>query len=155
SNAPEWLFARWRETYGEETARKIDTRHTVEPALDLSVKSDAKGWAEKFGGIMLPTGTVRFISHGTVPALAGYDEGEWWVQDATAALPARLLGDIRNSNVADLCAAPGGKTAQLVVAGANVTAVDRSGPRLERLRTNLERLKLKADVVQADAVEWT
>src|SRR5262249_39306090 len=69
SNAPEWLFARWRETYGEETARKIDARHTVEPALDLSVKSDAKGWAEKFGGVVLPTGTVRFISHGTVPAL--------------------------------------------------------------------------------------
>ncbi len=92
--------------------------------------------------------------HGPVPRLAGYDEGAWWVQDAAAALPAQLLGDVRGKSVADLCAAPGGKTAQLAAAGARVTAVDRSASRLERLKQNLARLNLAADTVIADVTEW-
>jgi 16S rRNA (cytosine967-C5)-methyltransferase len=103
---------------------------------------------------VLDTGTVRAVASGPVPQLPGYDEGAWWVQDAAAALPAKLLGDIRGKSVADLCAAPGGKTAQLALAGAQVTAVDRSAPRLERVRQNLSRLQLSAEVIKADAAEW-
>jgi 16S rRNA (cytosine967-C5)-methyltransferase len=104
---------------------------------------------------MLPTGTVRTIAHGPVSLLPGYAEGEWWVQDAAAALPARLLGDVEGRAVADLCAAPGGKTAQLALAGATVTAVDRSAQRLARLKENLTRLRFDAELVAADATEWS
>jgi 16S rRNA (cytosine967-C5)-methyltransferase len=97
---------------------------------------------------------VRAIASGPIPQLPGYDEGAWWVQDAAAALPAKLLGDVRGKSVADLCAAPGGKTAQLALAGAQVTAVDRSTPRLERVRQNLTRLQLSAEIVRADAAAW-
>src|SRR5207247_8238634 len=125
-----------------------------EPALELTVKGDPAPWAAMLGGRVLPTGTLRAAVHGPVAALPGYGEGAWWVQDAAAALPAKLLGDIRGKSVADLCAAPGGKTAQLALAGAQVTAVDRSAPRLERVRQNLLRLQLSAEVIKADAAEW-
>jgi 16S rRNA (cytosine967-C5)-methyltransferase len=128
--------------------------HAHEPALDLTVKSDPETWAARFGGRVLPTGSVRVLSHGPVAQLPGYADGEWWVQDAAAALPARLLGDVRGKSVADLCAAPGGKTAQLAHAGAHVVAVDRSSARLARLRENLSRLKLTAETIAADATEW-
>ncbi len=150
-DTPEWLRARWTATYGEEQARAISAIHAFEPALDITVKSDPEGWAEKLSGEVLPTGSIRVLEAGPVRALPGYEDGEWWIQDAAAALPARLLGDVRGMKVADLCAAPGGKTAQLVVAGAHVTAIDRSTERLRRLSENLARLKLKAEVVQADA----
>jgi 16S rRNA (cytosine967-C5)-methyltransferase len=153
-DTPPWLMQRWIATYGEAIAREIAVANGREPALDLSVKKDAPQWAEKLGGRVLPTGSVRAIVHGAVTALPGFDEGAWWVQDAAAALPARLLGDVAGKRVADLCAAPGGKTAQLVVAGANVTAVDRSAPRLKRLRENLTRLSLDAELVCADAATW-
>ena len=135
-------------------ARAIAAAHASEPALDLSVKSDPAHWAEALGGRVLPTETVRTIAHGPVSKLPGYDEGAWWVQDAAAALPARLLGDVDGKTVADLCAAPGGKTAQLAAAGARVTAVDRSEPRLKRLAQNLARLGLSAEIVAADVTEW-
>src|SRR5215467_10913501 len=125
-----------------------------EAALDLTVKDDPAHWANLLGGRVLPTGTVRTIAHGPVAQLPGFAEGAWWVQDAAAALPARLLGDVRGKSVADLCAAPGGKTAQLAHAGARVVAVDRTEARLTRLRQNLARLKLAADTVVADATQW-
>ena len=153
-DTPAWLMARWQRTYGPELARKIAAAHANEPALDLTVKSDPAHWAEALHGRVLPTGTVRAIAHGPVSRLPGYDDGAWWVQDAAAALPARLLGDVRGNRVADLCAAPGGKTAQLAAAGACVTAVDRSGPRLKRLAQNLARLGLGAEIVAADVTEW-
>jgi 16S rRNA (cytosine967-C5)-methyltransferase len=153
-DTPEWLMQRWQAHYGETIARDIAAANAHEPALDLSVKSDPERWAERFNGRVLPTGSVRLIASGAVPKLAGYDEGAWWVQDAAAALPVRLLGDVRGKTVADLCAAPGGKTAQLAAAGAQVTAVDRSAPRLDRLRQNLDRLGLQADIVKADATQW-
>jgi 16S rRNA (cytosine967-C5)-methyltransferase len=106
------------------------------------------------GGRVLPTGSVRAIVHGPISQLPGYADGAWWVQDAAAALPAKLLGDVRGLAVADLCAAPGGKTAQLVAAGARVVAVDRAPERLERLRQNLARLQLTAEMVAADVTEW-
>jgi 16S rRNA (cytosine967-C5)-methyltransferase len=153
-DTPAWLMARWTKTYGRDTARAIAAANGHEPALDLTVKQDAEKWAEHVHGRVLPTGTVRTLAHGAISLLPGFAEGAWWVQDAAAALPARLLGDIRDLSVADLCAAPGGKTAQLAVAGARVTAVDRSAARLVRLTDNLARLSLKADIVAADVLEW-
>jgi 16S rRNA (cytosine967-C5)-methyltransferase len=112
-------------------------------------------WAERFGGIVTPTGTVRVEKlGGSVPELPGFAEGAWWVQDAAASLPARLMGDIKRLRVADLCAAPGGKTAQLVLAGASVTALDTSKNRLARLAQNLGRLGLVAKIVQADLLNY-
>jgi 16S rRNA (cytosine967-C5)-methyltransferase len=104
--------------------------------------------------VVIVTGTVRTLAHGRIAALPGYAEGAWWVQDAAASLPVRLFGDLADCQAADLCAAPGGKTAQLAAAGAAVTAVDRSMPRLARLRANLERLHLQARIVAADVLEW-
>ena len=153
-DTPAWLMARWTRHYGAETARAIAQANGREPALDLTVKDDSARWAEALGGRVLPTGSVRAIVHGPVPQLPGYAEGAWWVQDAAAALPARLLGDVRGQSVADLCAAPGGKTAQLAAAGGRVVAVDRTAGRLTRLRQNLARLGLTAETVVADAAEW-
>src|SRR5580704_11853911 len=154
-DTPEWLYLRWSKTYGAATAHDIAAANAREPALDVTVKSDAPAWAEKLGGRVLPTGTVRAIAHGTVTALPGFADGAWWVQDAAAALPVRLLGNIKGLRVADLCAAPGGKTAQLVAAGAKVTAIDRSPARLKRLQENLTRLSLEAELVCADVAAWT
>jgi len=153
-DTPDWLMARWIAHYGVETARAIAAANGREAALDLTVKSDPQHWADVLGGRVLPTGTVRAPAHGPVPALPGYGDGEWWVQDAAAALPARLLGEVRGLRVADLCAAPGGKTAQLCAAGAIVTAIDRAPNRMERVRQNLARLKLSAETVVADATQW-
>jgi 16S rRNA (cytosine967-C5)-methyltransferase len=153
-DTPEWLVKRWTKRYGAETARAIAEANGHEPALDLTVKQDAESWAERLRGRVLPTGTVRTIVHGAISLLPGFTEGAWWVQDTAASLPARLLGDVRDKSVADLCAAPGGKTAQLAFAGARVTAVDRSATRLGRLRENLTRLSLQAHIVAADALEW-
>jgi 16S rRNA (cytosine967-C5)-methyltransferase len=154
-DVPDWLLTRWQRHYGEETARAIAAAVAQEPPLDLTVKGDAESWAARLRGQLLPTGTVRTILHGPVSILPGFVEGAWWVQDAAAALPARLFGDVAGRTIADLCAAPGGKTAQLAHAGARVTALDRSEPRLVRLRDNLARLELTADTVAADAAEWT
>jgi 16S rRNA (cytosine967-C5)-methyltransferase len=154
-DTPEWLMRRWSETYGHDGARAIAAANASEPALDLTVKEDAAGWAGKLRGHVLPTGSVRTLPHGPVPLMPGFGEGAWWVQDAAAALPARLFGDVSGLSVADLCAAPGGKTLQLAQAGARVTAVDRSEPRLARLRENLQRCALTAEVVAADAAEWS
>jgi 16S rRNA (cytosine967-C5)-methyltransferase len=153
-DTPDWLMARWRGAYGDALARSIAAANGQEPALDVTVKSDAARWANALGGAVLPTGSVRAIVHGPVPRLPGYADGTWWVQDAAAALPAQLLGDVAGKRIADLCAAPGGKTAQLAAAGARVTAVDRSAPRLERLKQNLARLGLTAETVAADVTEW-
>jgi 16S rRNA (cytosine967-C5)-methyltransferase len=154
-DTPDWLLARWTDAYGAATAHSIAAANGREPALDLSVKSNAEDWAAKLNGHVLPTGSVRTIAHGPVAALPGFDEGAWWVQDAAAALPARFIGDIRGLRVADLCAAPGGKTAQLAAAGASVTAVDRTPGRLKRLAENLARLSLAAELVCADATAWS
>jgi 16S rRNA (cytosine967-C5)-methyltransferase len=153
-DTPDWLMARWMGNYGPDTARAIALANGQEPALDLTVKGEPHHWASILGGHVLPTGTVRAVVHGPISQLPGYAEGAWWVQDAAAALPASLFGDLRGKTVADLCAAPGGKTAQLAAAGAHVIAVDRSAPRLLRVRQNLERLGLTAETITADAGEW-
>jgi 16S rRNA (cytosine967-C5)-methyltransferase len=153
-DVPPWLMARWIAHYGEATAKEIATAIGHEPSLDLTVKSDAAQWAARLHGETLPTGTVRTLLQGSVTMLPGFAEGQWWVQDAAAALPARLFGDVTDRAIADLCAAPGGKTAQLVQAGAKVTAIDRSPNRVARLRDNFARLGLEAQMVVADATEW-
>lgn len=154
-DAPDWFAVRLEQAYGAEHAGAILAAHRAEPPFDFTVKSDPQGWAEKLGGIVLPTGSVRV---GALPAsiaeLPGYEEGAWWVQDTAASMPARLLGDIAGRSVADLCAAPGGKTAQLAHAGARVTAVDLSPSRLKRLEANLARLRLAAEIVEADILDW-
>ncbi|MBL8536859.1 MAG: methyltransferase domain-containing protein [Hyphomonadaceae bacterium] len=153
TDLPPWLFARWRAVYGER-ASDIAAALLSEPPLDLSVKEDPQQWAETLGGSVTPTGSVRLPAAGGVETLAGFDLGAWWVQDAAAALPERLLGDVRGKRVLDLCAAPGGKTLQLAAAGARVTAVDKTPARLERLRQNLRRTNLDAEIVCADALTF-
>ncbi len=153
-DTPAWLLERWNKVYGGEIARAIAAANGHEPALDLTVKDDAAGWAEHLRGRVLPTGTVRTQAQGAIALLPGFREGAWWVQDAAASLPARLLGDIRGLRVADLCAAPGGKTAQLAHAGAQVTAIDRAPARLARVGENLARLSLQAVAIAADVLEW-
>jgi 16S rRNA (cytosine967-C5)-methyltransferase len=151
---PPWLLARWIGAYGESTARQMALAIGYEPSLDITVKADAAQWASRLHGETLTTGTVRTLLQGSVTMLPGFTEGQWWVQDAAAALPARLFGDVGGKTIVDLCAAPGGKTAQLAQAGARVTAVDRSPARMARLRDNLARLSLQADDVVTDAAEW-
>ena len=153
-DTPPWLMARWNGHSGESAAKAIAAALSHEPALDLTVKANAAHWATRLHGETLPTGTVRTSLQGSVTMLPGFSEGQWWVQDAAAALPARLFGDIRGRRVIDLCAAPGGKTAQLAQAGAEVTAIDRSPNRVARLRENLDRLSLNARSLVADAIEW-
>src|ERR1043165_3470283 len=144
-DVPPWLLARWIAHYGDATARQIATAISHEPSLDITVKSDSAQWATRLHGEVLPTGTVRTLLQGSVTMLPGFTDAQWWVQDAAAALPARLVGDGAGRTMLDLCAAPGGKTAQLVEAGAIVTAIDRSPARMARLRDNFARLGLAAE----------
>ena len=158
SDVPDWLMARWGSIYGADIARQIAEASLDEAPLDLTLKdpSQAAAFAEQLKGTVLATGGVRLGEHGAVEELPGFAEGAWWVQDAAATLPARLLGDVAGKRVADLCAAPGGKTAQLAAAGARVTAVDHSAPRLTRLEANMQRLGFTDCVssVQADLLDW-
>ncbi len=153
-NTPAWLWGRWVRTWGEERTHAIAAAHLVEPPLDLTVKADPQIWADIVRGRVLPTGSVRLLPKGRIEDLQGFTEGAWWVQDAAASIPAQLLGDIAGKHVADLCAVPGGKTAQLAAAGAIVTSVDSSNSRLKRLDENLTRLGLSANTVEADVANW-
>ena len=153
-NTPNWLWRAWSEVYGEDTAREIAHAHLKEAPLDLTVRGDVEEWRDTLEAVLLPTGTLRRSAGGAIASLPGYSEGAWWVQDAAAALPARLFPNLAGQRVIDLCAAPGGKTAQLAAAGARVTAVDRSPRRIERLHANLARLALDAECLVADAIAW-
>ncbi|MCH7866044.1 MAG: MFS transporter [Proteobacteria bacterium] len=153
-NTPDWLWDSWAAAYGEATCRRIAEAHLSEAPLDITVKKDAAGWAAKLDAQILPTGSLRRRAGGAIDGLPGFKEGAWWVQDAAAALPAKLLGDVSGKHVIDLCAAPGGKTAQLALKGARVTAIDRSEKRLARLGENLQRLGLEAERITADAATW-
>jgi 16S rRNA (cytosine967-C5)-methyltransferase len=154
--APGWLYARWRAAYGADEARKIAAVIAEEPATDLSLKdpAGADALAAALEGAVLPGGTLRTGRRGDLAAWPGFAEGQWWVQDASAAIPARLLGAAPGETALDLCAAPGGKTLQLAAAGAQVTALDRSAPRLKRVSENLARTGLQAEIVTADAAAW-
>jgi len=156
-DTPDWLWNSWTAAYGEDAARAIAEANLEEPPLDITVKADTTTWAASLGGAVLPTGTVRRAAHthsGPVTELPGFAEGAWWVQDAAAAIPATLFGDVSGKAVIDLCAAPGGKTAQLAAKGAKVTALDSSRSRIDLIAENLKRLKLDAALVRDDALNW-
>ena len=153
-NTPDWLWEAWTEAYGADSCRAIATAHLTEAPLDLTAKDDPEAWLGPLEATLLPTGTLRRNAGGPIASLPGYDEGAWWVQDAAAAIPAKLFGDISGQRIVDLCAAPGGKTAQLAAAGGRVTAIDRSPRRLKRLESNLARLGLQAEALAADGATW-
>jgi 16S rRNA (cytosine967-C5)-methyltransferase len=157
ATAPDWLARRLGAAWGKGAARAIVAAHLRDAATDLTPRDPdgAARWAEALGGEVLPTGSVR-LGPGApqITAAPGYAEGAWWVQDAAAAIPARLLGPVAGRRALDLCAAPGGKTLQLAAAGARVTALDISAGRLRRLGENLARTGLDAEIVEADALDW-
>lgn len=156
-HAPPWLFARWSAAYGRDAARAIAAEIVREPPTDLTCRApaEAESTAALLDGATLADGTIRTSRRGDVAAWPGYAEGGWWVQDAAAAVPARLLRLKPGETALDLCAAPGGKTLQLAATGARVTALDRSAARLHRLRDNLRRTRLEAEVITADALTWS
>lgn len=161
ANVPDWLWTRWTAAYGEGSARAIAAAHETPAPLDITLKDPASApvWAEKLTAEPLGNGTLRLEKSGPVDTLPGFDTGAWWVQDFAAAIPARVLLSLlpapAHAQIADLCAAPGGKTLQLAAAGGTVTAVDSSGPRLKRLAENLARTQLSAEIVKADIRSWT
>lgn len=155
-DTPGWLWRRWERTYGPKTTRALAEAHRIEPPLDMSFKpgSDMAHWAEELSATQVGPLTLRYTEGGRIEELAGYEEGQWWVQDLAASLPASLAGDVTGKSVYDLCAAPGGKSLQLIAGGATVTAVDISGTRVARLNENLGRTNLAATVVVTDVLEW-
>lgn len=159
-NTPDWLWRRWSDAYGDEVTHKIAAAHDSAAPLDLTLKDvgGAADWATRLGAQMVGAGSLRLAKAANVETLPGFERGAWWVQDAAAAIPARLLlsltGAAPGTTLIDLCAAPGGKTMQLAARGAMVTAVDSSAPRLKRLEANLRRTDLTARVVKADARDW-
>lgn len=156
SNLPDWIAARWRGAYGEPLLEGLALATREEPLTDLSLKpgADPAAVADAVDGEVLPGGTVRTGRRGDVAGWPGYDEGGWWVQDAAAAVPARLLDVKAGQTALDMCAAPGGKTLQLAAAGASVVALDRSEARLKRLQRNFERTGLPVEVVAVPAEDW-
>ncbi|MBE1294377.1 MAG: methyltransferase [Rhodobacteraceae bacterium] len=149
---PKWLRKPLAQAYGNEAMLSIEAAHFAGAPLDLTAKEDASAVAEAVGGELLPTGSVRLQDAGQVTALEGFKQGAWWVQDAAAAIPARVLNAQPGEKVLDLCAAPGGKTMQVAAAGAKVTAVDDNLARMERLQENMKRVQLKANVVVGDVM---
>jgi 16S rRNA (cytosine967-C5)-methyltransferase len=155
SELPGWLRGRLLSAYGAKTVAAIERAHAAGAPLDLTPRhGDADALSAATGGIVLPTGSVRLAAGVQVSALPGYAEGEWWVQDAAAALPVRILAPQAGEAVADLCAAPGGKLLQIAAAGGDATALDQSAERMGRLAENLGRTGLSARTVVADAREW-
>jgi len=153
-NIPGWIRGEWERAYGKQASRKFSAQLMKDPVLDVTVKSDVSGWAEKLSGDVMGAQSVRLGKIGDVPGLEGFHEGQWWAQDVAATLPVQILGDVKGQRVLDMCAAPGGKTMQLAAKGAIVTALDKSESRLERVKQNLKRTKLSAEIVCADALEW-
>ncbi|MGE5501051.1 MAG: RsmB/NOP family class I SAM-dependent RNA methyltransferase [Ignavibacteriales bacterium] len=153
--APAWLYARWRAAYGDDAAA-IAAKIAEEPATDLTPRDpgEAEELATALDAEVLPGGSLRTRRRGDLTGWPGYPQGSWWVQDAAAAVPARLLNVQPGETALDLCAAPGGKTLQFAAAGASVTAVDRSAARLRRAKENLDRTTLTAEVIAADAETW-
>lgn len=159
---PDWLWQSWVKAYGVAKATQIAIAHLEEPPLDFTVRRDPEHWAKMLGGAALPGGTVRRAAHAPdnyrpsprIEDLPGFAEGMWWVQDLGASLPAKLLGNLTGKRALDMCAAPGGKSAQMALAGAQVTALDRSRKRLARVAENMQRLRFAVDCEVADAALW-
>ena len=157
-NIPPWLLKQWIADYGLNGAAEIAQASLAEAQTDISLKSQNEKayWAGELEASVLPTGSIRRQGGGNITELNGFDDGAWWVQDASASLPAKLFGDLNGKMAVDLCAAPGGKTAQLAAGGAHVIAVDRSAKRLEILKENMERLQLtdRVEVTVGDGAIW-
>ena len=153
---PKWLKKPLTQAWSKATVEAMEAVHASEPPLDLTLKDQdsAAHWAKELGADILPNGSLRLVKAGQVSTLPGFVEGAWWVQDAGATIAAKQLAPKENESVLDLCAAPGGKTMQLAAAGAQVTALDISGPRLKRLEENLKRTGLSATLVTTDALHW-
>jgi len=149
-DTPTWLWTAWHAAHGP-AVRAIAAAHRSEAPLDLTLKPGAP---LPEGAVLLPTGTARLPAGTRITEIPGFAEGEFWAQDAAAALPARLLDVQPGERVADLCAAPGGKTAQLAATGAQVVAVERDAARMPRMRENMLRLKLSPELVNADVIGW-
>ena len=154
-NTPPWLWQRWSAAYGEDRTLDIALAHLREPALDLTARSNPHDWATSLRGHLTPSGSIRLTDAGRITELDGYEDGAWWVQDAAAALPTTLFGTLTGAEVLEMCAAPGGKTAQLAAAGARVTAIDINPGRITRLEENLARLGLAAKCIAAPAASYT
>lgn len=153
-NTPDWLWARWNEAFGTELSNDIAHAHLAQAPIDIVLRgAQTDPTLIPEGGVKMLDDVVRLGSSARVEELPGFD-GAWWVQDIAASLPVRLLGDVRGQEVLDLCAAPGGKTMQLAARGAHVTAIERDGERIKRLRANLERLGLDATLVTADVRDF-
>ena len=154
---PSWLAKPIQKNFGKDVLPAIEAAHQAGAPIDLTMKnpSEAKFWAEKLSASLLPTGSIRLHDRPQITALGGFASGEWWVQDAAAAVPARMLGEVHGEKILDICAAPGGKTMQLAAGGAKVTALDISADRIARLRENLTRTQLSARTVVGDALRWT
>ncbi len=148
---PKWLRGPLAEAWGTDAIAAMEEAHFAGAPLDLTAKGDPAALAEAVGGTLLPTGSVRVTDAGQVSTMPGFAEGDWWVQDAAAAIAVRVLAPKEGETVLDLCAAPGGKTMQLAAAGAVVTAVDQSHPRMQRVKENLTRVGLKAKTLTKDA----
>ncbi len=153
---PSWLAKPVSKNFGKDVVPAIELAHQKGAPIDLTLKEPdkAEDWADRLNAKVLPTGSLRLKGRPQITALEGFETGDWWVQDAAAALPARLLADVKGLNVLDLCAAPGGKTMQLAAAGAKVTALDISAQRLERLSENLDRVRLSAELITANLLDW-
>ncbi|SFP86450.1 RsmB/NOP family class I SAM-dependent RNA methyltransferase [Sphingomonas rubra] len=153
---PADVEARWATAWGEEMVADAERAIAAPPPLDLTLADPdvTEAWRERLGGESVAPGHLRLADHAPVAEMEGYAEGAWWVQDVAASIPARLIGAGDGAHVLDLCAAPGGKTMQLAAAGWRVTAVDSSAGRIKRLRENLHRTRLKAEVVRADVLDW-
>ena len=154
---PAWLARMLSKDWGAELTRSIAEAHLLPAPHDLTLKTsgDAEAFAQELSATILPTGSVRLNDRPQISALPGYEVGAWWIQDAAAALPAKLVRARAGMRVLDLCAAPGGKTMQLAATGADVTALDVSDRRLSRVRENLARTDLHAELIEADALEWS
>jgi 16S rRNA (cytosine967-C5)-methyltransferase len=151
---PAWMWNAWVRDYGEDRAALIAAANLNEAPVDFSVKHHPEQWAETLEAELLPTGSLRKKTGGFIPELPGFTQGMWWIQNAAAALPAQLFGDLKGKTAIDLCAAPGGKTAQLAAMGAKVVAVDRSAQRMERLKENMQRLHFSVEIRAADGASF-
>jgi len=153
-NLPKWLSTEWSHAYGPDACAKIADILVQEPPLDITLKGDVSDWAEKIDGKMLPGGTIRRAKIGDITTIPGFRDGDWWAQDISASLPVKLLGELKDKRVLDMCAAPGGKTMQLAAAGADVTALDKNTSRLHFIEENLKRTGLSARILAGEGAKW-
>jgi 16S rRNA (cytosine967-C5)-methyltransferase len=151
---PKWMRKRMIHAFKEPAVIAIEAAHAKGAPLDITVKDDAAGWAEKLDGVVMPNGSVRIARSVQVTELPGFEAGDWWVQDAAAAVAVNLLAPVEGEQILDMCAAPGGKTMQLAASGAEVTALDQSRERMGRVRENLERTGMGATLITGDALTW-